>query len=95
MDLKEEYYIKWFVFLGTLYWYYVRVKKGFKTFYSEDENLYFYNGMCAYASKEDLLKLKKIMKTNYFWKYVESKAKHYSSGYFGLGKNYLKNFGII
>ncbi|WP_457746954.1 HsdM family class I SAM-dependent methyltransferase [Sulfurimonas sp.] len=71
------------------------VKKGFKTFYSEDENLYFYNGMCAYASKKDLLKLKKIMKTDYFWKYVESKAKHYSSGYFGLGKNYLKKFGII
>ncbi len=70
------------------------VKKGFKTFYSEDENLYFYNGMCAYASKKDLLKLQKIMKTERFWKYIENKAKHYASGYYGLGRNYLKDFGI-
>jgi methylase of polypeptide subunit release factors len=71
------------------------VKKGFKTFYSEDENLYFYNGMCAYASKKDLLKLQKIMKTERFWKYIENKAKHYASGYYGLGRNYLKDFGIL
>ena len=70
------------------------VRKGFKTFYSEDENLYFYNGMCAYASKKELMKLKKIMKSNEFWKYIENKAKHYSSGYYGLGWNYLKEFGI-
>ena len=71
------------------------VKKGFKTFYSEDENLYFYNGMCAYASKKDLLKLQKIMKTEKFWKYIENKAKYYASGYYGLGKNYLKDFGML
>ena len=70
------------------------VKKGFKTFYSNDENLYFYNGMCAYASKEKLIKLKKIMESDIFWKYIENKAKHYSSGYYGLGRNYLKDFGI-
>jgi len=71
------------------------VKKGFKTVYSEDENLYFYNGMCAYATKEELLKLQEIMKTKKFWMYVENKAKYYASGYFGLGKNYLKAFGIV
>jgi len=70
------------------------VKKGFKTLYSEDENLYFYNGMCAYASKEKLLKLEKVMKTNEFWKYIENRAKPYASGYYGLGRNYLKDFGI-
>ena len=70
------------------------VKKGFKTFYSEDENLYFYNGMCAYASKKELKKLQKIMKSEEFWKYIENKAKHYASGYYGLGRNYLKDFGI-
>ena len=70
------------------------VKKGFKTFYSEDENLYFYNGMCAYAPKKELKKLQKIMKSNEFWKYIENRAKHYSSGYYGLGRNYLKDFGI-
>ena len=71
------------------------VKKGFKSFYSEDENLYFYNGMCAYASKKELIKLQKIMKSDEFWKYVENKAKHYASGYYGLGRNYLKDFGVI
>ena len=70
------------------------VKKGFKTFYSEDENLYFYNGMCAYASKKELIKLQKIMKNDEFWKYIENKAKHYASGYYGLGRNYLKDFGV-
>lgn len=71
------------------------VKKGFKTFYSEDENLYFYNGMCAYASKKELKKLQKIMRSDKLWKYIETRAKHYASGYYGLGRNYLKDFGII
>jgi methylase of polypeptide subunit release factors len=71
------------------------VKQGFKTFYSEDENLYFYNGMCAYGSKKELLKLEKIMKSNEFWNYIRNKAKNYASGYYGLGRNYLKDFGII
>lgn len=71
------------------------VNKGFKTFYNNNENLYFYNGMCAYASKRELNALQKIMKSNEFWKYVENKAKHYASGYYGLGRNYLKDFGII
>ena len=70
------------------------VKKGFKTYYSEDEDLYFYNGMCAYASKKELLNLKKIMASNEFWKYIENKAKNYASNYYGLGRNYLKDFGI-
>jgi methylase of polypeptide subunit release factors len=70
------------------------VKKGFKTFYSEDKNLYFYNGMCAYASKRELKKLQKIMKSDEFWKYIANRAKHYASGYYGLGKNYLKDYGI-
>ena len=70
------------------------VKKGFKTYYSEDENLYFYNGMCAYATKEELMKLQKIMESDIFWKYIENKARYYASGYYGLGRNYLKDFGI-
>ena len=71
------------------------IKKGFKTYYNEDENLYFYNGMCAFASKKKLLQLQKIMASKEFWNYIEAKAKHYTSGYYGLGKNYLKDFGII
>jgi len=34
------------------------------------------------------------MKTNEFWKYIENKAKYYASGYYGLGRNYLKDYGI-
>jgi methylase of polypeptide subunit release factors len=70
------------------------VKKGFKTIYNDNEDLYFYNGMCAYASKKELKALQKIMKSDEFWSYVENKAKHYNSGYYGLGRNYLKDFGI-
>lgn len=70
------------------------VKKGFITVLNEDEDLYFYNGMCAYASREKLIQLQKIMATDIFWQYVENKTKHYASGYYGLGRNYLKNFGI-
>ncbi len=70
------------------------VRRGFKTFYNNNENLYFYNGMCAYASKKELMKLQKIMESDELWKYIENKAKHYSSGYYGLGRNYLKDFGV-
>ena len=70
------------------------VKRGFKTYFSDDENLYFYNGMCAYGSKKELLRLQKIMKSDKFWKYIENKAKRYASAYYGLGRNYLKDFGI-
>lgn len=70
------------------------VKEGFITCYSENSNLYFYNGMCAYASKEELIELQQIMSSVTFWKYVENKAKHYASGYYGLGRNYLKDFGV-
>lgn len=71
------------------------VKKGFKAVLNYDENLYFYNGMAAYAEdKRSLQILQKLLVSNVAWNYIENKSKHYASGYFGLGKNYLKNFGI-
>ncbi|HAF29962.1 MAG TPA: N-6 DNA methylase [Bacteroidales bacterium] len=71
------------------------VKKGFKAVLNDDENLYFYNGMAAYAEdKRSLQILQKLLVSNVAWNYIENKSKHYASGYFGLGKNYLKNFGI-
>ena len=71
------------------------VKKGFKAVINADENLYFYNGMAAYAENEKSLKiLEKLLVSDVMWSYIENKSKHYASGYFGLGKNYLKNFGI-
>ena len=69
-------------------------KKGFNAILNNDENLYFYNGMAAYGNEKDLLILKKILQSDIFWKYIEYSAKPYTSGYFGIGKNTLKNFGI-
>ncbi len=69
-------------------------KKGFNAILNNDENLYFYNGMVAYGNRDDLQILKKILQSDIFWKYIEYSAKPYTSGYFGIGKNTLKNFGI-
>ena len=69
-------------------------KKGFNAIINNDENLYFYNGMAAYGNIQDLLVLKKILQSSLFWEYIEHSAKPYTSGYFGIGKNTLKNFGI-
>ena len=71
------------------------VKKGFKAIINNDENLYFYNGMAAYSEdKRNLKILEKLLVSDVMWSYIENKSKHYASGYFGLGKNYLKDFGI-
>ncbi len=71
------------------------VKKGFKAVINADEDLYFYNGMAAYTEdKRNLKILEKLLVSDVMWAYIENKSKHYSSGYFGLGKNYLKDFGI-
>lgn len=71
------------------------VKKGFKAVLNDDEDLYFYNGMAAYAEDIRSLEiLQKLLVSSVAWSYIENKSKHYASGYFGLGKNYLKDFGI-
>ena len=71
------------------------VKKGFKAVINDEEDLYFYNGMAAYAGDKESLKiLEKLLVSDVMWSYIENKSKHYASGYFGLGKNYLKDFGI-
>lgn len=71
------------------------VKEGFNAVLNSDEDLYFYNGMAAYANtKKDLQILQKLLVSSIVWKYIENKSKYYASGYFGLGKNYLKDFGV-
>lgn len=62
---------------------------------SPDENLLFYNGIAVVSeNKEELLLLQKIMESDVFWFYVESTSKNYSSSYYSLSRNYIKNFGI-
>ncbi len=70
-------------------------RKDFKSYISDDENLYFYNGMAALSNNlEDLQILNKIFMSDIFWKYVSSISKNYSSNYFSLGRNYIKKFGV-
>lgn len=71
-------------------------KKEFQSFLSDNENLYFYNGMAVMSNnKRELQILEKVFLTNIFWTYVSSISKHYSSNYYSLGRNYIKNFGIF
>ncbi|MDB4257267.1 N-6 DNA methylase [Arcobacteraceae bacterium] len=70
-------------------------REGFQSHITSEKDLYFYNGMAVMS--DDLEKLQilgKLFLTDVFWKYVSSISKHYASGYFSLGRNYIKNFGI-
>ena len=70
-------------------------RKNFHSCISDDENLYFYNGMAALSDNlEELQILNKLFMTDIFWEYVSSISKNYASNYFSLGRNYIKNFGI-
>lgn len=62
---------------------------------SSDDNLLFYNGLALIGqSKSELTVIKKIMESRLFWYYIENTSKPYTSGYFSLSSNYIKNFGI-
>lgn len=70
-------------------------KEGFQSYISEDQDLYFYNGMAAMSNnREELEILQQIFKTKVFWLYVKSISKPYASNYISLGRNYMKNFGV-
>ncbi|AXK48463.1 N-6 DNA methylase [Aliarcobacter trophiarum LMG 25534] len=63
--------------------------------YTNDENLMFYAGYAIYGESEIELKIiEKILKSKVFWYYIEHTSKPYSSKYFALAKNYVKDFGI-
>lgn len=71
-------------------------RKGFHSYLSDDENLYFYNGMAALSNDlNSLLVLQKIFMSDIFRTYVSSTSKNYASNYYSMGRNYIKNFGII
>lgn len=63
--------------------------------YSDQEDLLFYAGYAIIGkSTRELKILKKILESEVFWYYIKSVSKPYSSGYYALAKNYIKNFGI-
>lgn len=63
--------------------------------YTDNENLLFYAGYAIYGkSTRELQVIKKILKSKVFWYYIQHTSKPYSSNYFALAKNYVKDFGI-
>lgn len=63
--------------------------------YTDNEDLLFYNGYAVVSDSEDDLKfIQKILKTKVFWYYIKHTSKPYSSNYYALAKNYIKNFSI-
>lgn len=62
---------------------------------SSEEDLLFYNGIAVVSDNlKELKLLQKVMESDVFWFYIESTSKNYSSGYYSLSRNYIKNFGI-
>ncbi len=62
---------------------------------SNDEKLMFCNGEAIISeSIVELEILKKILESKIFWFYISKTSKPYSSNYFSLSKNYIKNFSI-
>ncbi len=60
-----------------------------------DDNLLFYNGLAVVGSSETEMEiLKKIMESSIFWYYIKTTSKPYSSDYYSLNGNYIKNFGV-
>ncbi len=62
---------------------------------NSDDDLLFYNGLAVVGSSEIEMKIiKKIMESNVFWYYIKTTSKPYSSNYYSLNGNYIKNFGV-
>ncbi len=62
---------------------------------NSDADLLFYNGLAVIGGSErEMFLLRKIMESSVFWFYIKSTSKPYSSNYYSLNGNYIKNFGI-
>ena len=62
---------------------------------NSDDDLLFYNGLAVVGSSEtEMAIIKKIMESNIFWYYIKTTSKPYSSDYYSLNGNYIKNFGV-
>lgn len=60
-----------------------------------DDDLLFYNGLAVVGSSEtEMVVVKKIMESSIFWYYIKTTSKPYSSNYYSLNGNYIRNFGV-
>ena len=61
----------------------------------DDKELLLYNGMAFVCDDKDIVMvLKKILESDFFWKYVTLNSKPYASGYYSLNGVNIKQFGI-
>ena len=61
----------------------------------DDKDLLLYNGMAFVSDdKSVVMVLKKILESDFFWKYVTLNSKPYASGYYSLNGVNIKHFGI-
>lgn len=102
-DKGKGNYEKWFAFGRTQSLEKVSNKLFFPKFsdktpnylINNDDNLLFYNGQAIIGhSDEEMRLVKKIMESRLFWFYIKTTSKPYSSAYYSLNGNYIKNFGI-
>lgn len=62
---------------------------------NSNDNLLFYNGLALIGNNQnELLIIKKILESSVFWYYIKTTSKPYSSNYYSLNGNYIKNFGV-
>lgn len=63
---------------------------------SDDPHLLFHNGMAIIGKNtRELTVLMKILQSKVFSFYITHSSKPYNSGYYTLGRSYIKNFGLI
>lgn len=62
---------------------------------NSDDDLLFYNGLAVVgSSEEDMEIVKKVLGSSVFWYYIKTTSKPYSSNYYSLNGNYIRNFGM-
>lgn len=62
---------------------------------NSDDNLLFYNGQAIIGHPEqEMLLIRKLMESRLFWYYIKTTSKPYSSNYYSLNGNYIRNFGV-
>jgi adenine-specific DNA-methyltransferase len=102
-DKGNGEYEKWFAFGRTQSLERMRTKLFFPKManrtpnyiISSDDDLLFYNGLAIVGhSRRELEVIKKIMESKLFWYYIKTTSKPYSSDYYSLSGNYIRNFGV-
>lgn len=62
---------------------------------NSDDDLLFYNGLAVVGSSQENMEIvKKVMGSSVFWYYIKTTSKPYSSNYYSLNGNYIRNFGM-